>query len=298
MPSRLPFALAAFALAAAGATARADGVALGPAEFSPAEFVPGEVVTVTASLDPGTGSWEAAAMSSGFPETGESGPVVLSASVERRRGGPVLVIRFVPWKAGPGFLPELRIGGLDVPRVRFECGSALSGGDLGAPEPLPQLDYPGLYARLYIAAGALLVAAVAVAVAVAKAAPWVRSMSARRAFARVRREFDELLDRLGTRGGSAGEAAAWAALCSGARRFVGRRSGIDLDALTATEVAALPPESVPGGVRDAVAALLAAGDAVRFAGDEGARLSGGLESARSLADLIDGACRPGGRRQA
>lgn len=269
---------------AAALAAGAQELVVGPLEFSPLSFVPGVVVTAVAILDPGASPWFAEAVESGFPEPGESAPRVLSVALEKRKGSPLLVVRFVAWRAGPGYLPDMSVGGLDIPRLRFDCGSALADGDLGAPEPLPQLNLPGLYTRLYVLAGLLLVAVIAGITAATRAAPWFRAFKARRAYARARREFDELLDRLAA--APAGP-AAWAELCAGLRNFAGLRMDTDLNAMTASEVLALPAGSVPGGVGAELAGILAMGDEARFAGKRDVRPGAGVELARSVAARID-----------
>jgi len=280
-------AVASIILAAVCGAAYAEGAAVGRLEFSPPSFVPGELVTAYATLDPQGARWAEAAPGPITVDAGENGPSVLSVAMEKRSGDPVLVVRFAAWRAGPGFLPAMSVGGLAVPRIRFDCGSALAGGDLRSPDPLPQLDPPGLYARLYLLGGALLVAAVVGIGAVAKAAPWFRALAAKRAFSLARRQFDESLKRIA---GVEPEATAWAELCSAVRRFVGLRAGGDWNALTASEVEALPDDAAPGGVRADVAALLADGDAIRFARMRGSSLAEGVGLAASIADRLDEAC--------
>lgn len=281
-------ALASILLAAACGVPYAEGPAVGRVEFEPPSFVPGEPVTAYATLDPRGASWSEAEPGDVAADEGDAGPNVLSAAMEKRSGSPVLVVRFVAWRAGPGFLPEMSVGGLAVPRIRFECGSALADGDLRPPEPLPQLDPPGLYARLYLLGGALLVAAVVGVGAATRAAPWFRALAEKRAFALARREFDESLARIAR---MEPETAAWAALCSAVRRFVGLRSGVDWDALTASEVESLPDDAAPGGVRGDVALLLANGDSVRFARRRASSIAEGVGLAASIACRLDEACR-------
>lgn len=280
----LLFALAI--LAASAVSVSAQGVATGTPEFSPPVFVPGEVVTVIALIDPGTLPWTVATIPSGFTEGGEAGPQVLSVALENRKGSPLLVVRFVPWRAGPGYLPGMTIGGLEIPRIRFDCQSALTDGNFEAPEPMPQLDMPGLYTKLYVLAGLLLVAVLAGIAAVTKVSPWFRVFKARRAYARARREFDELLDRLAK--ASAGP-AVWAELCAGLRTFAGIRTGTDLSAMTASEVQCLPAGTVPGDARGDLAGILAMGDEARFAGNRNLQPASGIRLARALADRIDAA---------
>jgi len=283
---RLRLLLALVFLAGSAVIASAQGVVTGMPEFSPPVFVPGEAVTVIAMVDPGTLPWTVATIPTGFTEAGESGPQVLSVALENRKGSPLLVVRFIAWRAGPGYLPAITIGGLDMPRIRFDCQSTLTEGNFEAPEPMPQLDMPGLYTKLYVLAGLLLVAALAGIAAVTKVAPWFRAFKARRAYARARREFDELLDRLDK--ASAGP-AAWAALCAGLRTFAGLRMDADLSAMTASEVLRLPAGTVPGDACGDLAGILAMGDEARFAGNRDLQPASGIRLARALADRIDSA---------
>ncbi len=276
--------LIAFAVQAAVLSAASWGDVPGSVEFSPPTFVPGEVVTVVSMLDPGTSPWQAGLLEAGLPDSGDSGPQVLSVALEARRGSPLLVVRFIAWRAGPGYLPEMSVGGLDIPRIRFDCQSTLMDGNFKAPEPLPQLDLPGLYTRIYVLAGLLLLSALAGIAAITKLTPWFKAYKARRAYARARREFDELLDRLAV---AVAEPAAWAELCTGLRNFAGLRAGIDLSAMTAAEVLALPADSVPGNTGGDLAAILAMGDEARFSGRRDMRPGAGVALARSMADRID-----------
>lgn len=262
----------------------AQGAVVGSPEFSPPVFLPGEVVTLVATIDPGNLSWEASTIQSGFAEPGESGPQLLSVALEERKNSPLLMVRFVAWHAGPGYLPEMTIGRLVIPRIRFECQSALSDGNLKAPVPLPQLDLPGLYTSIYVLAGVLLIALVLGIMMVTRTVPWFKALQARRAYARVRREFDELLNRLAR---TAAGPDVWAELCAGLRKFASSRMDTDLSALTASEVLALPAGTVPGDAGVDLAGILAMGDEVRFAGNQHVQSATGIERARSVADRID-----------
>jgi hypothetical protein len=267
----------------------------GPPEFEPATFVPGDVVTLYSRLEAGAATWRVETVSSGFVEPPGREPQILSAAIEKRSGAPLLVVRFVPWRPGTGQLPELTVGGLEIPRIRFECGSALSGGDSSPPRPMPQLDPPGLYARLYAIGGAFIVAVLAAVIAVTKAVPWLRSMLWRWSFAAARRDLDDMLARLA---GGAGGPDAWAELCSGLRRFVGLRSLADWMPLTPSEISLLPGDATPGGVGQDAAILLSMGDEARFAGGPGLDIRAGVETARSIADRLDAACDPRSRAKA
>jgi len=258
-------------------------------EFSPVSYVPGDVVTAYLRLQPGAGSWKEETITSGFPEPEPFGVRVLSVALEERSGDPLLLIRFVPWQAGPGLLPELVLGSIEIPRIRFECGSSLLAGGTEPPVFQPQLDPPGLYARLYVTGGVLLVLVLAGIVIVTKVRPWWRSLLASRAFARARREFDALLDEIARTGKGA---AAWAALSSGLRSFVGFRVGTDWSALTSGEVAALPSDSAAGLVAQESAVLLSIGDQARFAGATDLDLCSGVEAARKIARKLDVALDP------
>jgi len=275
-----------------------DGLAvpaeLAQVEFSPATFVPGEVVTVFARLLVGSNTWKEETVSSGFPEADASSVRILSVALEKRSGEPLLVIRFVPWQAGPGQMPEFVVGGIGIPRVRFECASALAAGGAAVPLAQAQFDPPGLYARIYILGGIFLVIVIAGIVAFTKARPWWQALLARWAFTKARREFDALLDEiekaaaktlaLGSTGAVAPE---WAALCGGMRKFLGFRAGYDWSALTAMEVSALPLDAPTGIVVKESAEILTMGDQARFAGATGLDLRSAVTAARALAKKLD-----------
>ncbi|GAB1456188.1 MAG: hypothetical protein RBT62_03920 [Spirochaetia bacterium] len=279
-------------LPALGAQAYGDEASLVSLEFKPASFLPGDVVTIYARLEPGDVEWSEATRSDGFPDTGAMGPQVLSVSIEKRSGEPLLILRFVPWKAGPSYIPELSIAGLRIPRIRFDCETALVPGEAKPLQAMAQMEYPGIYSRLYIVGGALIVACLLGVTMLARIGPYMRELRARLALARSRRVFDETLRRLAERGrgasvGADSDAAAWAELCSAVRQFTGLRSGTDWGALTSSEVEALPDDAAPGGVRPDLARLFAAGDAVRFAGDRKPSLKDALVLAASIADRLD-----------
>jgi hypothetical protein len=282
-----------------------DGLAspaeLAQVEFSPASFVVGEVVTVYARLLVGSDTWKEETVSSGFPEPGASGAQLVSLALERRSGDPLLIIKFVPWQAGPGLLPELVVGGIGIPRVRFECTSALTGTEL--PVSQPQLDPHGLYARLYILGGIFLVMVIAGILLVARARPWWQAIVGKWAFAKARREFDALLDELErvaakpsgqVRTGKV--APEWAALCGGLRKFLGSRAGFDWSALTAMEVSALPLDAPTGIVVKESAEILYLGDQARFAGATGLDLKSTVAAARAMAKKLDDALATRQRR--
>lgn len=299
-------ALAIVLLAVAPATARADAAgASAPeavivrVEYDPPTFYPGQAALAYATLDPGTASWGEAVLAvvpgredgadDGAEGDDEAGPPeveVLSARLERRGGQPVLIVRFVPWTAGRGRIPGMELGGLSVPGLRFDCASALT--SLSPPVPMPQLEPPGLRLRLYLAGGVVLVALLVGLAAAFRAAPWFGAIKARWAAARSRREFDDILESIGS---LKPETAAWAALCAAVRRFVGIRTGVDWSAMTASEIALSPEGPVPGPTRDAAAAILSSGDAARFAGLAEASLADAVVAARAVADRLDEAGR-------
>jgi hypothetical protein len=260
-----------------------------PVEFDPPYFVAGQGVAMYARLDAGTSSWRAETLSSGLPGGQDGDPRILSASLLERSGAPLLVVRFVAWRPGQGSLPSMNVGGLVTPPLKYSCSSALAEAGTEPPQPIGQLDPPGLFARLYLIGGLALVSAIVSVIGAARFVPWLRLLKARKAFARVRRDYDELLSRLGRGKGSA---AAWAELCAGLRLFLSRRTGLDWLALTSVEAARLPPDCVPGEVQPAAAAILSMGDEARFAGRLDIDLGEALMNARSVGDRLDAALEP------
>lgn len=287
--------LASAAMAQGPDSGRAVPVVIDVVRFDPPTFTPGATVTVVLSAQPLKAAWTEATLSTGLADPGRFGPQILSAAVTRRggpgrdAGAPVITVRFVAWKPGPGSLPALTLGGLLIPPVRFECQSSLASGDRRPPEPLPQLEPPGLYAQLYMLGGAFILVALGAILFVTKMVPWLRALADRRAYAQVRKEFDAMLERLEH---GADGAADWAVLCSGLRRFAGSRARLDLSAMTASELAALESDALPGGAGPETAALLAAGDEVRFGGRHNARLAEAAARARAIADALDAATAP------
>lgn len=287
--------LAGAAMAQVPDSGRAVPVAIDAVRFDPPTFAPGTMVTVELSAQPPKAAWTEASIASGFADPGRFGPQILSAAVTRRgglgrdAGAPAITIHFVAWKPGPGSLPALTLGGLLIPPLRFECQSSLAAGDRRPPEPLPQLEPPGLYAQLYMLGGAVIVVALGTILFVTRMVPWLRALADRWAYAQARKEFDAMLQRLA---GEAGSAENWALLCRSLRRFAGSRARLDIGAMTASEVAALRVEALSGGTGPELGALLAAGDDVRFGGRHAERLSDALARASALADALDAATDP------
>lgn len=280
-------------LAALAPESHAEGAALAVVESietSPAVFVPGDTVTLYARLAAPAGAWRPERLEYAVLARDEAAspappalePVVLAATLENDGGRPRLVVRFIPWAAGELALPELAIGGLLVPRLNLRCASALASGDARPPVALPQLDPPGLFTRLYLISGLVLVLALAGAVLGLKALPAFQAFRARRAFARARRDFDEAIAGL-----SGCEPAAWAALSTALRRFSGLRADLDLLPLTPGEVLALDPGALPGETRDELADLLARGDEVRYGARRDIDVAAAVASALALADRMD-----------
>jgi hypothetical protein len=206
-----------------------------------------------------------------------------------RSGAPLLVVRFVAWETGQGSIPSMTVGGLVTPSFQYSCSSALAEGGTEPPLPIGQLDPPGLFPRLYLIGGLALVSVIGLAIGAARFIPWLRLLKARRIFMKVRREYDELLDRLEREKGGP---AAWAELCTGLRAFLSRRTGLDWRALTSVEAAGLPIDSVPGEVQPAAATILSMGDEARFAGRLDVDLGLALVTARTIGDRIDAALEP------
>lgn len=285
-------------MAQTGPAARPAAVVIDTIRFDPPTFAAGVPVTVQLSTRPVSAAWTETQLSSGFADPGRFGPQILSAAVARRggigrdAGSPLITVRFVAWKPGPGALPALTLGGLLIPQIHFECQSVLAPTDRRTPEPLPQLDPPGLYTQLYMLGGAVILVALGTILFVTRLVPWLRALADRWAYAQARKEFDAVLERLEHEDGASEH---WAEFCAALRRFAGGRAGLDLGALTAGELAALAADALPAGVGPETAALVSMGDEVRFAGRAGPRLADATARARAVADALDAATDP--RRQ-
>ena len=253
-------------------------------EFDPVSFVPGDKVLLIARFDPAGLPWNEVRETSGFPGMDDTDLSILSAAIERRSGAPVLVLQFIPWKAGRGQLPSLNIGGVIFPVIGFEAMSSL-GTDLSPPRARPQLEPPGLRLRVYIATGLLLTFVVAVLVFLSLVLPWLRRLKARWDFARVRREFDARLAMLDDNDGL--DANAWARLCGSLRWYLEARTKLPWMAMTASESAEVQDALIASDLVAETTGILHAGDEVRFAGKNNAALPAALASARSIADRLD-----------
>lgn len=285
-----PLILLAVCLAAAGAVTaefRVTGM-----EFDPPDFVPGDRVSLVARFDPAILPRDDSQGVVGIPDSVESGPTIVSATVERRSGAPVLVVVFIPWMPGRGYVPALSVGGLAFPAIPYEARSAL-GNDLAPPIAKPQLEPPGLRFRIYVVTGLLLSFAVAALVFVSAVLPWFRRLLARWGFVRIRREFDARLALLDGYAGAMDE--AWALLCSSLRWFMETRTTLPWLAMTPSEAAAVRDASIGTELVVQASLILLEGDEVRFAGRQDSDLDSGLSSARKIADQIDQALAPGGR---
>ena len=285
-----PLALLALCLAlvcSVSAELRVTGL-----EFDPPDFVPGDKVSLVARFDPGGLPWNDARELGGFPEPEEAGPTVLSAAVERRSGAPVLVVVFIPWKAGRGQLPPLNVGGLVFAAIAYEAKSAL-GADLTAPKAKPQLEPPGLRFRVYVATGLLLAVLVGVLVFVSAVLPWFRRLMGRWAFNRIRQEFDARLALL--EGDAVAMDTGWAMLCSSLRWFLEARTALPWLSMTPVEAGAVQDAAIGSELVSESALILLEGDEVRFAGKLNADLSSGLSAAKSIADRLDQVLAPANR---
>jgi|GEM_PF-2566290 len=277
---------------------RPTAVIIDTIRFDPPTFAVGIPVTVHLSTKPVAATWTEVNLSSGFADPGRFGPQILSAAATRHggigrdAGDPLITVRFVAWRPGAGALPALTLGGLLIPQIHFECQPALVPGDRRTPEPLPQLDPPGLYTQLYMLGGAVILVALGAILFVTRLVPWLRALADRWAYAQARKEFDAMLERLEREAGSPED---WAVFCAGLRRFAGNRAQLDLGALTAPELAALGVDVIPAGAGPETAALVSMGDEVRFAGRAGQNLAAAMARARAIADALDAATDP--RRQ-
>lgn len=264
-------------------------------EFEPPDFVPGDKVNLVARFDSAGLPWNDVRELGGFPEPVEEGPTVLSAAVERRSGAPVLVVVFIPWKAGRGQLPALSVGGLAFSAIPYEARSAL-GADLAAPGARPQLEPPGLRLRVYVATGLLLASLVGALVFVSAVLPWFRRLMSSWAFNRIRREFDARLALL--EGGAVAMELAWALLCSSLRWFLEARTALPWLSMTPAEAGAVQDASIDSKLVAEASLILLEGDEVRFAGRQDADLETGLSCAKSIADRLDRVLAPAGRSAA
>jgi hypothetical protein len=183
----------------------------------------------------------------------------------------------------------MSVGGLMTPPLKYSCSSALAEGGTEPPQALGQIDPPGLFTRLYLIGGIALFSAVVLVIGAVRLVPWLRSLKARKAFARVRRDYDELLVRLER---EKVDPAAWTDLCAGLRLFLSLRTGLDWLAVTSVEAADLPVDCAPGQVQPEAAAILAMGDEARFAGRHGLDLHHAITTARSIGDRLDAALAP------
>ncbi len=258
-------------------------------EFDPPLYVSGELTRAYVAWDDAGVAWSPTVREDGFPEPSPTGPVIRSATLATRSGRAVLSVEFTPWRPGPGTLPPLSVGGVSFPPIPLETASALAGHEGWVPSPLPQLEPEGQRTRVYLLVAALLALAALAGFASLRLMPWLRLLLGRWTFARARREFDALLDYLleADRDGP----DAWALLCSGLRRYLGTRSGANIQALTPGELRSLAPGALPEGAAGEAAAILERGDRIRFAGEAGGGLAAALAAARPLADRVEEALR-------
>ncbi|TFG83844.1 MAG: hypothetical protein E4H20_04640 [Spirochaetales bacterium] len=255
-------------------------------EFDPAAYSTGQVVTAIVVWDDSGTRWIPERMNSSFPDSGEDGPTILSAQTQERGGRPMLVIRFIAWKPGPGVLPSLYVGGQAFPPIPVDAVSVLPSLGRANPEPLPQLEPPGLKARVYLMVGGFLLTVLVSIFVAFRLIPWLRALRAHWAFRRARREFGSVLAYLRE---SSGGADAWAVLGTALKRYLGTRSEVDFLPLTPREIAGLPLESVPGAVGPDAAVILSVGEFVRFGGSTDGDLPAALALAEALAETIEAA---------
>jgi hypothetical protein len=281
-PFRLQPALAALLMVGA-LSAYAEVRVLG-VEFDPPDFTVGQEVTMTLSWDAAGKHWQPERLSDGLPESA-NGPTLLWAETFERRGRPALSVRFIAWRPGAGALPALSLSGREFPPITLEAASILDRVGRAAPEPFAQLEPGGLRSRLYLLAGSALLFCLFALFAALKLLPWLRALMAHWAFLRARKEFDGVIQYLRDAGEQGAD--AWAVLARALKRYLGSRSALDFFPLTSSEIAALPVEKVAGGVLPDAAAILSAGDYLRFGARASGDLYAALDLASSLADRLE-----------
>jgi hypothetical protein len=281
-PCRLRVAFAAL-LMAGSLSAYAEARVLG-VEFDPPDFTVGQEVTMTLSWDAAGRHWQPERLSDGLPQSAD-GPTLLWAETSERQGRPSLSVRFIAWQPGASVLPALSLSGREFPPVTLEAASMLDRVGRAAPEPFAQLEPGGLRSRLYLLAGSVLLFCLLALFAAMKMLPWLRALMAHWAFLRARKEFDGVIRYLRDAGEQGAD--AWAVLARALKRYLGSRSTVDFLPLTSGEIASLPVERVAGGVLPDAAAILSAGDYLRFGARASGDLSAALDLASSLADRLE-----------
>ncbi len=282
--SRLRATLVAVLLAGA-VSAHAEVRVLG-VEFDPPEFTVGQEVTMSLSWDAAGQHWQPERISEGLPVSA-NGPTLLWAETFERRGRPVLSIGFIAWQPGVSALPALRLSGREFPSIPLKAVPILNSVGRAAPEPFAQLEPGGLRSQLYLMAGSALALGLFALFAALKLLPWLRALLAHWAFLRARKEFDGVLRYLRDAGEQGAD--AWAVLSRALKRYLSSRSTVDFLPLTSGEIASLPLDRVVGGVLPDAAAILIAGDYLRFGARDPGNLSAALDLASALADRLEDA---------
>jgi hypothetical protein len=217
-----------------------------------------EAGEVLAALDLKPGAGLAKQAEEADPELRE---ILLSKTPE----GWLLQVRFVPWSASAGSLPELRQKGFRLPALPYAASSVLGPEDREPSPPRPQRDPPGILLYLYGLAGILLFLVLGSFASAAYLIPAARRLIARRRAALAFARLEKSLDFLASEAGSADPAAYFAALTRALRLYLAARALPEAPSLTAPELAALPEAAFPApATKDRAAALVARADRVRY----------------------------------
>lgn len=286
IPAALLFCLS---LAAAGAQSR---VLVTGTTVTPARPYVGDLVECSVTFDPGAARIPEGALDIP-PGTGTAEETELrSAEVRKKAGSWVYTARFVAWVPGPARVPVPVSADFLLPEVRVEIASALDDFGRSPPAYKDPLELPGTRLLVWGASGGLLAGATLAWSIAFGLVPWVRRL--RRAWkdGRAGRDFGRSLDYLESAAAEFRPEELWALLAKSLREYLAARSLLPYQAFTAREARTVSPETLPPGAAEEAAALLAEGEAVRFArSDPGAGISRALERSREILRSVEEAAR-------
>lgn len=259
---------------------------------TPARPYVGDVIECTVTFEPG-----AVRVAEGIldlPPTAEtgSGTELISAELRRKSGSWVYIARFIAWEPGPARIPVPASVDFLFPEVRVEIASALDDFGRHPPVYLDPLELPGTRLLVWGSAGVLLTGGALVWASVFGLIPWLRRL--RRAWkeGRAGRDFARSLDYLDSVAPEFQADELWALLAKALREYLTARSRIPYRSLTAQEARRVDPDTLPAGVAEEAASLLAEGETVRFARtDRGDGIPRAIERSRNILRFVEEAAR-------
>ncbi len=259
----------------------------------PARPYVGDVVECSVTFDAGSAALEEGPLAP--PPMGTDPDVELvDAGLRRKAGAWVYTARFIAWVPGPAAVPGAGFAEGAIGDVLVDIASALEDFGRSPPRFGDPLELKGTRLLVWSLAGSVLAAAVLAGSLAFGFLPWMKRMRKLWREGRAGRDFAGFLDYLDTTAADLSAEDVWALLSSALRRYLGERTHCPYPALTAREAASAAPENLPADAASEAAAILAEGEAVRFArARPGGNPAAAITRARALMARVEEDFRDG-----